>query len=205
MSSRTPTDATVPAYSDAEKGLIDIHAPHPTTTVPASAFSAHTTSYPLDEKKADLTSPTLFPPPLEKKEAPPPAAKPSPKKKKKASKWVLWRLWFNTYRFVVLFVQKSLRDSHTFRRKFFTFVFTINAVGIGLAASGHWPYAVRYSGAMVLGNLFFAILMRNELFGRFLYWFVNTFFAKWTPLWWRLGCTSALQVILISIPLMIVI
>lgn len=47
---------------------------------------------------------------------------------------------------------------------------------------------------MVLGNLFFAILMRNELFGRFLYWFVNTFFAKWTPLWWRLGCTSVLQV-----------
>ena len=81
-----------------------------------------------------------------------------------------------------------------FIRKFFTFVFTLNVVGIGFAASGHWPYAVEFSGAMVLGNLFFAILMRNELFGRFLYWFVNTFFAKWPPLWWRLGCTSVLQV-----------
>ena len=63
-------------------------------------------------------------------------------------------------------------------RKFFTFVFTLNAVGIGFAASGHWPYAVEFSGAMVLGNLFVAILVRNELFGRFLYLFVNTLFAK---------------------------
>ena len=72
---------------------------------------------------------------------------------------------------------------------------------------------------MALGNLNFAILMRNELFGRFLYLFVNTCFAKvailivlsppsrcliaivdqWTPLWWRLGCTSVLQVVL-SVP-----
>ena len=65
-----------------------------------------------------------------------------------------------------------------FLRKFFTFIVTINAIGIGFAAAGRWPYAVRYSGAMVLGNLFCAILMRNELFGRFLYWFVNTFFAN---------------------------
>ena len=51
-------------------------------------------------------------------------------------------------------------------------------VGIILAASGHFPYAVKYTGAMALGNLNFAILMRNELFGRFLYLFVNTCFAK---------------------------
>ena len=31
---------------------------------------------------------------------------------------------------------------------------------------------------MAFGNLNFAILMRNELFGRFLYLFVNTCFAK---------------------------
>lgn len=33
---------------------------------------------------------------------------------------------------------------------------------------------------MALGNLYIAILMRNELFGRFLYLFVNTCFAKVT-------------------------
>jgi hypothetical protein len=53
-------------------------------------------------------------------------------------------------------------------------------VGIGLAASGYFPYAMNYTGAMALGNLNVAILMRNELFGRFLYLFVNTCFAKVT-------------------------
>ncbi|KAF8526068.1 hypothetical protein BU17DRAFT_74410 [Hysterangium stoloniferum] len=95
--------------------------------------------------------------------------------KRKVSKWILWKLWFNTY------------------RKFFTFVMTLNLTGVVLAATGHFPYARKYTGALVLGNLYFAILMRNELFGRFLYLIVNTLFAKWPPLWWRLGCTSVLQ------------
>ena len=67
-----------------------------------------------------------------------------------------------------------------FARKLFTFVFTFNMIGIGLAASGRFQYADKYTGAMALGNLNFAILMRNELFGRFLYLFVNTCFAKVT-------------------------
>jgi hypothetical protein len=32
------------------------------------------------------------------------AKKPAPKPKKKVSKWVLWRIWFNTYRYVVVVV-----------------------------------------------------------------------------------------------------
>lgn len=51
-------------------------------------------------------------------------------------------------------------------------------IGLGLAASGHWPYAIKYNGAMAVANFNFAILMRNEIFGRLLYLFVNTFFAK---------------------------
>ncbi|KAF7295113.1 Urb2 domain-containing protein [Mycena indigotica] len=137
---------SIPAYSDAEKGILD--------TIPPSSY------YPADKKE------------VVKQPAPP---KPSPKPKKRVSKWILWKIWFNTY------------------RKFFTFVFTLNMVGIGLAISGHFPYAVNNSGAMVVGNLNFAILMRNEVFGRLLYLFVNTLFAKWTPLWFRLGCTSVLQ------------
>ncbi|KAJ6455800.1 hypothetical protein C8R45DRAFT_588436 [Mycena sanguinolenta] len=139
-----------PAYSDAEKGILD---------------SLPVLSFPKDKEKATALA-------AQTKAAPRPA-KPTPKKR--VSKWTLWRVWFNTY------------------RKFFTFVFTLNMVGIGLAISGHFPYAVKNSGPMVLGNLNFAILMRNEVFGRLLYLFVNTCFAKWTPLWWRLGCTSVLQ------------
>jgi hypothetical protein len=63
-------------------------------------------------------------------------------------------------------------------RKFFTVVVLFNAIGIVLAATGVWNYPRNYTSALVLGNLLTAILMRNELFGRFLYLFVNTLFAK---------------------------
>src|ERR1700761_7506033 len=63
-------------------------------------------------------------------------------------------------------------------RKLFTFVITLNIIGITLAASEHFQYADKYTSAMALGNLNVAILMRNELFGRFLYLFVNACFAK---------------------------
>lgn len=55
---------------------------------------------------------------------------------------------------------------------------SFNLVGIGLAIAGVWHYPRNYTGAFVLGNLLVAILMRNELFGRFLYLLVNTLFAK---------------------------
>lgn len=54
----------------------------------------------------------------------------------------------------------------------------MNAIGLLLAATNVWMYPRQYTGAFVLGNLLAAILVRNELFGRFLYLFVNTFFAK---------------------------
>ena len=97
--------------------------------------------------------------------------------------------------------------------KLFTLVVSINLTGLILAATGKWSYPRDYSGACVLGNLLVAILMRNELFGRLLYLIVSTLFAKvyiqlpelntvisfpsllcqWTPLWFRLACTSILQ------------
>lgn len=60
-------------------------------------------------------------------------------------------LWFNTY------------------RRFFVFCVTLNGIGIVLAAVDRFPYARNHLGALVLGNLLMAILMRNELFLRFLY------------------------------------
>ena len=55
---------------------------------------------------------------------------------------------------------------------------TFNVTALILAIAGVWDYPRRYTGAMVLGNLYTAILIRNELFGRFLYLIVNTCFAK---------------------------
>jgi hypothetical protein len=71
--------------------------------------------------------------------------------KPKISRWILLQLWFNTY------------------RKFFTFVTLLNLTGIILAACGRFKYAEDHLGALVLGNLLTAILMRNELWMRFLY------------------------------------
>jgi hypothetical protein len=68
-------------------------------------------------------------------------------------------------------------------RKFFTFVVTLNLLGVVLAATGVWNYPRHYTSALVLGNLLTAILVRNELFGRFLYAIVNFCFAKVQPIY----------------------
>lgn len=78
-------------------------------------------------------------------------AVPNPDNKKRPNRWILLQLWFNTY------------------RKFFTFVTLLNLTGIITAATGHFRYADNHLGALVLGNLLCAILMRNEMFIRFLY------------------------------------
>jgi len=141
--------STLPRHDDAEKGVLDLTSSLPTKTPVVGDV----------EKQALASPPPMAPLPVV-------VAKPDKPKpvKRKVSKWILWKLWFNTY------------------RKFFTFVITLNMTGVVLAATGHWPYARKYTGALVLGNLYFAILMRNELFGRFLYLFVNTFFAKVSPI-----------------------
>jgi len=101
--------------------------------------------------------------------------KPPKKVERKVSRAIRFSLWFNTY------------------RKFFVFTVTINLIGLILAATNVWTYPRHYTGGFLLGNLLVAILVRNELFGRLLYLIINTLFAKWTPLWFRLGCTSVLQ------------
>ncbi|KAH9942225.1 uncharacterized protein BXZ73DRAFT_87878 [Epithele typhae] len=160
---------TPPSVSDLEKGHHDSLPPPPPLPVSSRAVIQTATvageaQSGKDEKRADLALAQA------KKD------RPSPNKpKRRASRWIRFQLWFNTY------------------RKFFLFVTSLNLTGLVLAATNTWSYPRRYTGAFVLGNLLFAILMRNELFGRLLYLIVNTLFAKWTPLWFRLGCTSVLQ------------
>jgi hypothetical protein len=82
---------------------------------------------------------------------PEPAVKKPARPKQKISRWILFQVWFNTY------------------RKFFTFITLFNLTGMITTALGRFPYAENHLGALVLGNLLAAILMRNELFLRFLY------------------------------------
>ena len=141
----------VAAYDDAEKGTGDA------VLSPKAALTRPSAVVPLKDEK----DPAAFASPPKKLDAAAaPPAKPAARPKRKVPRWVLWQLWFNTY------------------RKFFTFTFTLNCIGIVLAETGHFPYAINHLGSLLLGNLLFAILMRNEIFGRILYWIVNTFFAK---------------------------
>jgi hypothetical protein len=80
-----------------------------------------------------------------------PAAKKSGRLKPKITRWIRFQVWFTVY------------------RKFFTFVTLLNLAGIIMALLNRFPYAEKHLGALVLGNLLCAILMRNELFLRFLY------------------------------------
>lgn len=62
--------------------------------------------------------------------------------------------------------------------RFFTFIFVLNSVGLLLCATGYWTYPRDYTGAFILGNLLLSIVVRNELFARFLYLTFNFLFAK---------------------------
>ncbi|PKS08485.1 hypothetical protein jhhlp_004868 [Lomentospora prolificans] len=109
------------------------------------------------------------------KAPPEPVKKPARKSKPKVSRWIRFGLWFNTY------------------RKFFTFVVLLNITGIIMAALGKFKYAENHLGALVLGNLLCAILMRNELFLRILYTIAIYGLRSWAPICIKLAATSVLQ------------
>ena len=58
-------EGNAPSYNDAERGLIDVHAAKPVTTV-AALPTSQAPSYSTDEKKAAIGSANFFPPPKEK-------------------------------------------------------------------------------------------------------------------------------------------
>lgn len=88
MSSELPPKGAAPAYDEAEKGALDVHI-RPVEV----AFN--------DEKK-DLTVTQVLPvsPPV-KEAQPPPAKAPGKPAKRKISRWILWQLWYDMYRYGV--------------------------------------------------------------------------------------------------------
>lgn len=158
---------------DPEKGLLDSQVVSYNGDAKA-ALSTVDPAFPLSkEKDSAVTTTTKEVIPATK------PSKPPPKPKKKVPLWIVWTLWFNTYRYINFIAAKANKYlALLFIRKFFTFCFGINMIGLTLAASGHFPYAVKYDGAIVVANFNMAILMRNEVFGRLLYLLVNTLFAK---------------------------
>ncbi|KAL5115333.1 hypothetical protein ACEQ8H_006778 [Pleosporales sp. CAS-2024a] len=112
--------------------------------------------------------------------------------KKKVPRWILFDLWFNTY------------------RRFFTVIILLNLTGIIMTALNRFPYAENHLGALVLGNLLSAVLFRNELWMRFLYLVAiyglrgvrsiallsmqfQAYAMQWAPLRIKYAATSVLQ------------
>ena len=152
-------------YDDAEKGLCDHSSSLP--VIPRLARTPKKTAIHIDTflspispvhegitpfsstPELSLSWPQGFKAPDDEKA--PKAEAGAKKEQPKIGKWILFNLWFNTY------------------RKFFTFVTLLNLTGIVLAAVDRFPYAETHLGALVLGNLLCAVLFRNELFLRCLY------------------------------------
>lgn len=55
---------------------------------------------------------------------------------------------------------------------------TFNLISIILAAAGHFEYANKNIGGMILGNLLTAVMFRNELFLRVLYFLTITLLSR---------------------------
>jgi hypothetical protein len=141
------------------------HGITPSASVPVLTLSGTQ----LDKTPEPSTPPPATQIPATKALTP---AKPTPKK---TSPWIRFRLWFNTY------------------KQFFTFCVLLNLTGMIMAGLGRFPYATNHLGALVLGNLLFAVLMRNELLLRVLYTVAIYGLRSWAPLSVKLAATSALQ------------
>jgi hypothetical protein len=198
---KKPTSSS--QLDDAEKGILDNSNQLP--IIPPTALTREALSLPLTKATPSPTQGVLTPhltsaTTLAQEEKPQPATSEKPSSPprppaRNTRKRTKFALWFNPY------------------RQFFTFCVTLNGIGIVLAAVDKFPYARNHLGALILGNLLMAILVRNELFGRFLYliaiyglrrvsslsvaptspFLVLTHRFQWSPLWLRLGVTSALQ------------
>lgn len=94
------------------------------------------------------------------------------------SKWTRFRIWYNLYRQVCPH-QSSLCHANLIPSpQFFTLALTLNAVGILLAALGRLPYAQNRTAAISLGNVLAAVVFRNELLLRGLFWVLVKLFQK---------------------------
>lgn len=84
----------IPAYDEAEKGDLDTRT-HPVEI--ALPSQKKDISYP-DEKDVAVTQVFPVPPSAKKETSAAPAKPPGKPAKRKVSKWILWQLWYNTYR-----------------------------------------------------------------------------------------------------------
>jgi hypothetical protein len=101
MDPLSPPEGAPNAYDEAEQGTLETHSGPPTVSAPES----------IDEKVVDgkeVNRSVVF-----SSEVIPVnnATTSEPPVKRKVSKWILWNLWFNTYRYVSIMSAGRVSDS----------------------------------------------------------------------------------------------
>jgi hypothetical protein len=197
MSSAPASESTSPPYDAAEKGALEVHAGLANATA-------------LGEKRADssVAVTTEVAPPSREAAVTPPA-------KKKVSKWILSKLWFNTYRFVSIISIGSDSNSasvHILQEAVYLRVHLEHSWALlgcvwslPIRSEIHWHYGI---GKPQLCDPHeeralrpFPLSLCEHLLRQGNHINLSTAILgsvlidhQWTPLWWRLGCTSVLQV-----------
>ncbi|CAL4948750.1 unnamed protein product [Urochloa decumbens] len=82
----------------------------------------------------------------------------------------------------------------TVYKRLFALCAALNAVGLALAASGHFPYARAHAAAFAMGNILALTLCRSEAALRVVFWLAVAFLGRpWVPVAAKTGVTAILQ------------
>ncbi|CAO2165527.1 unnamed protein product [Urochloa humidicola] len=82
----------------------------------------------------------------------------------------------------------------TVYKRLFALCAALNAVGLALAASGHFPYAMGHAAAFAIGNILALTLCRSEAVLRLVFWLAVALLGRpWVPIAAKTGATAILQ------------
>ncbi|TVU05385.1 hypothetical protein EJB05_48545, partial [Eragrostis curvula] len=82
----------------------------------------------------------------------------------------------------------------TVYKRLFLLCVALNAAGLGLAATGHFPYARGHAALVAMGNILALTLCRSEAVLRVIFWLAVALLGRpWVPVVVKTGVTAILQ------------
>ncbi|CAL4948744.1 unnamed protein product [Urochloa decumbens] len=82
----------------------------------------------------------------------------------------------------------------TVYKRLFALCVALNAVGLALAVSGHFPYAREHAATFAMGNILALTLCRSEAVLRVVFWLAVALLGRpWVPVAAKTGATAILQ------------
>ncbi|KAF8696893.1 hypothetical protein HU200_036535 [Digitaria exilis] len=82
----------------------------------------------------------------------------------------------------------------TVYKRLFALCVALNAVGLALAVTGHFPYASGHASVLAMGNILALTLCRSEAVLRVVFWLAVALLGRpWVPVLAKTGATATLQ------------